>query len=317
MLSYEMFWDCTIDGLDFQYLLTHYNIYPWIKSGEELIRVIRLSNSRVIIAKISLVNIVGGARLNAIIISDSELLQDDLSIIRTTLEQCLSLNEDRRDLLLAAETDQVLSAALQVNRGIRGKRYAELFEAVCGSICAQNVDFRRLYGMMRLLAENIGPSLVVDECRYHAFPTPYEVSITPLELLKSCKLGYRAVRVMRSAEWLTDNVTLERETLRVMPLEQAVNSLCQIPGIGAYSAAIILRAYAGRTDIFQFDSFTCYILRRFYFDGREVGLNELKDFVYARWGEYAGVVAGLLTTNTQNWAALLGITDVRPSGAKS
>jgi hypothetical protein len=73
---------------------------------------------------------------------------------------------------------------------------------------------------------------------------------------------------------------------------------------------------AGRGDVFHLDSFTRTIMREFYFEGREVGDDELRALALDRWGPHAGSVAHLLTTNTERWAGLLGRPDFRRSGAR-
>ena len=102
-----------------------------------------------------------------------------------------------------------------------------------------------------------------------------------------------------------------------MDATHALDILCQVPGIGPYSAGIVLGAGIGRSDIFHLDSFTRHILRVFYFKGRKASDDRLREFASKRWPDCAGAVAHLLTTNTHVWAAALGRANFRASAAKT
>lgn len=301
---------------DLNFARTHYNIYPWIAEGRSLCRVLRLSPSGVpFLARVKQ----SSRGLRVQILGERSLRDDDVKRLRRVLVFCLGLDADYTRLETVAKDDPILSAALETNAGIRPKRYSDIFEAVCGAICAQNVDFRRLYQMMELLAKRFGPSFEVEGQVYSGFPLAAEVADRGVEELRKCKVGYRADRILKAARWFTTNpLAIETTASGLCNIDRnsATDRVCQIPGIGPYSAAIVLGAGAGRQDIFHLDSFTRHILYEFYFDGRAASDDELKEFVNSKWPDFGGSVAHVLTTNTEAWAERLGYEGFRRSGAR-
>jgi 3-methyladenine DNA glycosylase/8-oxoguanine DNA glycosylase len=251
---------------------------------------------------------------------EQSLQGDEEKILCEHLIFCMGLDSDYRQLEAAAGNDRVLATALEVNKGIRPKRYSHIFEAVCGAICAQNVNFRRLYQMMEMLAKRFGPSLEVFGQLYFGFPFATEVANMSVPELRECKVGYRADQILKAALWFVTSPSAKMmtpETLRAMDAHEALHKLCEIPGIGPYSASIVLSAGAGRQDIFHLDSFTRHILRQFYFAAKSVSDEELQQFVASKWRGIGGLVAHVLTTNTEIWAAQLGYEGFRRSGARA
>lgn len=302
-------------SFNLEFARTHYNIYPWIAEGRALCRVLRLPSGLPSLARVKRLS----RGLQVQLLLDGSLRDDDVQRLRQTLAFCLGLDADYTSLELAAKDDRVLSAALETNPGIRPKRYSDIFESVCGAICAQNVDFRRLYQMMELLAKSYGPSLEVDGQVYFGFPLAAEVADHSVDELRECKVGYRADRILKAAHWFVTSSSAIKTTvsaLRTIDRDLAMERVCQIPGIGPYSGAIVLSAGAGRQDIFHLDSFTRHILREFYFDGRAASDDELREFVDSRWPGFGGSVAHVLTTNTETWAEQLGHDGFRRSGAR-
>jgi 3-methyladenine DNA glycosylase/8-oxoguanine DNA glycosylase len=300
---------------DYGFAHTHYNIYPWIATTDALLRVVRRSEHPVVV---SIAPAENSGALSLELHSVRPLSPEEVALVGSDLTWALGLDDSSPDALarLAAD-DPVIAAALRVNKGIRPKRYLDLFEAICGAICAQNVDFRRLYQMMKALATAFGPAIGVADAVYHAFPLAEEVATRTESELRECKVGYRAKLLLKAATFLAEHgAPLGREELTSCDPEHAMERLCEIPGIGPYSAGIVLGAGVGRSDIFHLDSFTRHILSTFYFKGRKVNDERLRKLAAKRWPGCAGAVAHLLTTNTHLWAADLGYEGFRPSGAR-
>ena len=290
----------------FAFLRDHYVIYPWLTDGDAIGRVLEL-DGQALLVWITLVDVDHVEVTCTAQVCDETALQ-----IADVLSFCLALDEPDPLAKLALD-DAVIAAALAATPGLRPKRYPSLWEATCGAICAQNVDFRRLYSMMENLCRAFGAPAGGE----HAFPSPAALAHASETGLQACKVGYRA-RALQAAGrwWIEHGEALDRQSLRDAPLSEARAQLQRIPYIGPYSAAIVLAAGCGRVDAFQLDSFTRTILREFYFGGENVADEHLAAFVTGRWPDYGGAVAHLLTTNTEAWAHALGRRDFRRSGAR-
>lgn len=301
-------------GFNFSYAATTYNIYPWIGDGKHLLRVLRLpSTGKPVVAILR--RDPGGLAIN--VWTSRSLTRTELSWVRNTLSWALGLDESYKTIRRLARHDRVLKAAWSVNSGIRPKRYTDIFESICGAICAQNVDFRRLYQMMRSLAVAFGPHISIKHVDYYAFPSAQELASASELQLRRCKVGYRARALRQAAKFIASHPeVIDRTKLKTLTPENAIDDLCSIPGVGRYSAAIVLSAGIGRSDVFHLDSFTRLILQTFYLNGKAVDDQVLTAFVGKHWPSVSGNIANLLTTNTHVWARRLGVDGFRPSQAR-
>ncbi|MCZ7601630.1 MAG: hypothetical protein M5R37_02125 [Melioribacteraceae bacterium] len=288
-----------LKNFDFEFALTHYNIYPWVKKDNELLRIFETANKTVVIADILKSN----QDLSLNIYAQKKLNESDVEWAFDKLVWSLGLKENYADVIQVSKNDEILRTALEYNKGIRPKRYFSLFEAACGAICAQNVDFRRLYKMMFLLAEKFGKKVTFRKENYFSFPSHTDLLNKTEDEIRECKVGYRAKSISKLAKWFEANIhLLDQKDLKTIPPKEAIDILCQLPGIGPYSATIMLSVGVGRSDIFHFDSFTKQILKTFYFDNNDVTEESLSEFIQKRWKGFEGKVAHILTTNTHLWA---------------
>lgn len=72
------------------------------------------------------------------------------------------------------------------------------------------------------------------------WPTANDIAqLEPSELRDKANLGYRAGRLVKAARYLVEHPTSLR-ALRNQPEADAIKSVMEIPGIGKYSAGLIL-----------------------------------------------------------------------------
>jgi len=72
----------------------------------------------------------------------------ELGEVKEIISWCLGLKEDYRAFYEMCEKDRILKAAMESQYSSKGKSYPTVFEAIIGVICAQNIQFKRLYSMM-------------------------------------------------------------------------------------------------------------------------------------------------------------------------
>lgn len=152
----------------------------------------------------------------------------------------LGTDEDLPGFYDFTRTDPVLSAAVDHLTGMRIGSFDDLFGDVILAILLQMAPMSRSSRMMDAVLDNYGTSLEFDGEKVTLWPRADEIArLDPAELRATAKIGYRAERLVAAANYLTVH-PLSGKALSALPEEEAVRELTAIPGIGPYSAGIIL-----------------------------------------------------------------------------
>jgi DNA-3-methyladenine glycosylase II len=204
-------------------------------------------------------------------------------------------DEDLAGFYRFAEDDPVLSVVVRHLKGMRVGMARDLFGDVILAILLQMAPMARSGRMMDAILSHYGRHLAFDGREVVLWPTAEEVAgIDPQELRRTAKLGYRAERLVNAAVFLTEH-PITPDELASLPEEEAEKRLRAIPGVGPYSAGIILGT-------FPLDSWSVVIFSELFLgrtpenpraeiDGVATRLNER--FGKWRWFAFAYVVQDL------------------------
>lgn len=315
-MKFELSKENIVPPYDFNYNLSHYNIYPWIKDGNSLIRVLRLNTGSSYVVKITSKGTIEKPLLLIEVKPSKSITDRELSEIKDTIIWCLSLNEDYRAFYKLCQKDEILKVALTRRYGSKNKIYPTIFEALIGVICAQNIQFKRLYTMMYNLCAKFGNKITIDNNDYFAFPLPEEISRADLLSVRECKVGYRDKFIKGIADHiLKSDINLEH--IKELPLEESLKELMKLPGVGPYTANLVLSSGTHRKDIIHLDRYVREAMYVFYFNNRKVSDKELIAFSRENWHGFEGLVIDLLTTDTELWSQSLNVNFRFKSGAIS
>jgi len=239
----------------------------------------------------------------------------ELGEVKEIISWCLGLKEDYRAFYEMCEKDRILKAAMESQYSSKGKSYPTVFEAIIGVICAQNIQFKRLYSMMYNLCAKLGERVKIDGKDYFSFPSPQNISKVPLSTIRECKVGYRDKFIKKIAEIIVkDNINLKK--LKKLSTEEARKELLKFPGIGSYTANLVLSVGLRRKDILHLDRFVREAMYTFYFDGEKLPDELLIEYANKHWCGFQSLAVDALTTNTEIWAKKLGVDFKFKSGAK-
>src|SRR5690606_32959549 len=81
-------------------------------------------------------------------------------------------------------------------------------------------------------------------------PTPQRVADARLDRLRACGLSARKAATLRTLARLVAAGEVSEAELQALPSEQALAVLRALPGIGPWSAALVLLRGLGRLDVF-------------------------------------------------------------------
>jgi N-glycosylase/DNA lyase len=302
--------------VDFTYARTTYLIYPWISDGEELVRPLRIGAKDATTAVVRIQQ-TSPTQLRATVSLDDPTA-DALRQVQDTLVRCLQLAYPYDEIAALTADDPILRAAV-AHRGYgRGKLYPDMFEALCGVICAKRTTFRRIYDMMRNLAEAFGQrtSEHADGKPVYAFPTPAMMATASDADLRDCRVGFRAKDLAAAAEHLT-SVDYTWHEWRDRDPAEVIPDLLAIKGVGPYTANLVANLVWGHGGAPHVDTYVVDVIRSLYLNDPAASPEQVAAFIDQRWGRNGENVLDFLTTDTETWAATLGKTVGVRSGARS
>ena len=161
--------------------------------------------------------------------------------------------------------------------------------------------------MMSALLENYGNRIRFDGKEITLWPRPVDLARVPPDDLKSkAKVGYRAGRLVRAAQYLVrDPISLA--DLASLPEQEALARLRRIPGVGEYSAGIIY----GRTSV-PLDVWSVVIMSELLL-GRtpESPRGEIESVtrkVKERWGKWGWLAFVYVLNDLENLAKTYHLT---------
>lgn len=160
-------------------------------------------------------------------------------------------------------------------------------EAIICFICSSSKRIVQIKQCVRLLAENLGEKITDS---HFATPTFEAIAEADDEILKSCKLGFRAAYLKKSARKILAD-KFDPQELVEMPYEKAKKYLLSLSGVGEKVADCILLFGAAKFEAFPVDTWISKSMAELY------GLDNPKSaraFAAQKFGENAGYIQQLL-----------------------
>ena len=188
-----------------------------------------------------------------------------------SMRRLLGLDVDPTSVQRWAERVRGLRSTALALRGIRPPRFPSLFETLGSVIPFQQLSLDaggpgvalgrdgvlgtaddapiRVYNLGRLV-DRFGASLELGGRRWLAFPEPEVVAEAGIEALKSVGLSRtKAETLQRLAAGVVSREWTE-ERVQILSTRDALAALTDLPGIGPWTAAVILLRGFGRTEVF-------------------------------------------------------------------
>lgn len=223
-------------------------------------------------------------------------INNELIIYNTTAEDfkyiwChyFALDEDYDAIdkeLLENCDNSTFVEALECGKGIR-ILHQDSWEAVCSFIISQNNNIPRIKKIIDALSFALGKKIDSEIMRDHgaegrefySFPAAEAILESGEDFIFSLKTGFRAKYIIDAAQKWCDGTLNEGELKQIEKLDDALEYLCRVKGIGLKVASCALLFGFERHDPFPVDVWMKRVLDK-YFE---------KDFDPSTFGKYAGV----------------------------
>jgi DNA-3-methyladenine glycosylase II len=170
----------------------------------------------------------------------------DVAEVIPQVERILSLDIDASQFDEVGKRDPVVGRLQEAHKGLRPVLFWSPYEAAAWAIIGQRVRMSHAARVKQKIAAQLGETIDVHGEQTQSFPSPRRL----LELSDFPGLSGSKVERLRSLAQRVLEGQLDAPTLRSLPTDDAMQVLQQLPGIGPFSAELILVRGAGEPDYF-------------------------------------------------------------------
>ena len=185
-----------------------------------------------------------GGPVTAVVVSPQAPGPELMTAVRTQVERILSLDVDGSGFPAVGERDPVVGRLQQRYPGLRPIGFWSPYEAAAWTIIGHRIRIRQAAAIKARMAAQLGEPVTFGDRAVHAFPSP--ARLAGLDSFPG--LAGRKPEWLRSVALAALEGQLDAARLRGLPRETALKDLKTLPGIGDFSAGLILLRGAGDPD---------------------------------------------------------------------
>lgn len=175
---------------------------------------------------------------------------DPSAAVTATLRRVLGLDVVPAVLQFPVPIDGPLRSTVVALRGMRPPRFVNLFESFVNVVPFQQLSLDAGVSIIGRLVQRFGRSVEHDGRQYHASPGARVIAAARLDQLRACGLSRGKAQTLRNLARMIEARDLSEEEISRMTSSQALRALMELPGIGPWSAALVLLRGFGRLDVF-------------------------------------------------------------------
>jgi 3-methyladenine DNA glycosylase/8-oxoguanine DNA glycosylase len=228
--------------------------------------------------------------------------------VKRSLNDLLGVNDDLAPFYTFARNDAILKHAVADLYGMHDTFSSSLFARAVLAILLQMTSIKRSNQMMNSVITHYGEKAEFDGKRIPVWPTCKRISkLTPTQLAKTCKVGYRAKHLVKLARVLTKNKGPTLVELKLLTREEAKRKLTELPGIGDYSADII-----NRPGGFPIDVWSAEVFGKLFYGKEPENSRQAVEMVkregIRRWGQWSWMAFFYVVQDLENLSGKLNTT---------
>jgi DNA-3-methyladenine glycosylase II len=223
--------------------------------------------------------------------ADHALSETDAAAIVRRIEAYLSLNDDLHPFYKLIDSDPPFVTARQELYGYHQVKFLTPFENACWTILSQRNLLPIAQRMKRMLIREFSAAVEFDGMQYWPFPGAKVVVQASLKDLTRLLRNSRRAEYVRGAAVAFSEV--DEAFLREGSYDDVFRWLCDIPGVGAWSAALIMIRSLGRMERIPYgDRSLMRIAGHIYGDGKPLPAEEVQRLadhygdLQGYWGHY-------------------------------
>jgi DNA-3-methyladenine glycosylase II len=177
----------------------------------------------------------------------------EIGHIHRLLDRVLGLQLDLSSWYDTVRRDQKLLALADRFRGVKPPRFPTIFEALVNAFACQQLSLESGLALLNRLATVCGTSLETSAGMAYAFPSADQIAELPPEQLRTIGFSHQKARAMIELATATSGRGLNLEALAREDEDAIAETLCELRGVGRWTAEYALLRGFGRLQVFPGD----------------------------------------------------------------
>jgi DNA-3-methyladenine glycosylase II len=175
---------------------------------------------------------------------------DDPGPWRARVERALGTGADLTPFYRRARAFPQLARMARASRGVKPPRFQSLHESFASVLLFQQVSLASAMSTLRRLVIALAAPVEVEGVTLRPFPSAEAIARSPEEALRSCGMSGAKARALRAVAAEVASGDLDEGELARLPSPALAERLRELPGVGPWSAALLMLRGFGRLDQF-------------------------------------------------------------------
>ncbi len=170
--------------------------------------------------------------------------------VEQTMRRVLGLDVDPAPLQRAVRRVPSMRSTARALRGMRPPRFATLFDTFANVVPFQQLSIDAGMAIVTRLVARFGERVSNGAQPLAAYPAAAAVAAARLPALLECGLSRSKAEALRRLAAAVEAGELDEDAIARSETNEALNRLTALPGIGPWSAALVLLRGFGRLNVF-------------------------------------------------------------------
>lgn len=203
-----------------------------------------------------------------------------------------ALNDNLMDFLDAICSDPVMKNLAHRLYGLRSPATPTVFEALIDSVIEQQISLSVARSLEYRFIRQFGRTCFVNGDLHYCYPLPEDLAGLEPSDFRRCGFTSRKGEYIRDISRSIEKGNLDLESFKkVRDNADIVEALCQIRGIGRWTAELTMLRGLHRMDAFPADDIALRrMISRWYHNGKKISASEALKTA-EQWGEYKGLAS--------------------------
>ncbi len=212
------------------------------------------------------------------------------SALAALLGRMLGIRVDMSGFYRLAQNDTQIEYLASQFRGLKPPRFPTLFEALVNGVACQQVSLTQCIRLLNKLVTACGKTIEVQDAIAYAFPQPEDIAGLEPDVFRKLGFSRQKARALLELSHKVIDEHVDLEEMTTLNDEDALSRLCELRGVGRWTAEYVLLRGMGRLHVFPGDDSGARNKLQSW-----LGVEEKLDYksvksTLARWSPYGGFI---------------------------